>query len=90
MLSAKGDEETVFRFHVDDIGQVFAVLKPYRRRRLSEAERKRLAEAGRRFRFGPSHGVESDFTPAQSTNTQLKDPGSDAREKHGDSGTEAP
>jgi len=60
VLHAKGGEETVIRFHVDHIEQVLAVLKPYRRRQVSEAEKERLTEMGERFRFSRSDGVQSD------------------------------
>ena len=50
-LSARGDMETVITFHVDTIKQVLALLKPYRRRQVSEGERVRLQEMGIRNRF---------------------------------------
>lgn len=44
ILSARGDLETIVTFHVGDAKAVFGVLKPYRRRRLSEAQRRRQVE----------------------------------------------
>src|SRR5262249_48881601 len=44
VLSVRGDLEVVVTFHVEDAEQVFALLKPYRRRRLSEAQRVKQAE----------------------------------------------
>lgn len=82
VLSARGDAETVVRFHVDDIEQVLAVLKPYRRRQVSEAERERLRAVGADHRFKPKaapDGSESDFSELESTNGTAKSPlGTDA------------
>ena len=49
--SARGDMETVITFHIDSIKQVLAVLKPFRRRQVSGAERARLQNMGIRNRF---------------------------------------
>jgi len=68
VLSARGDLETVVTFHVDHIEQVLAILKPYRRRQVSEAEKERLTAMGERFRFGGTAGVQSDFRTLESTN----------------------
>lgn len=57
----------VVTFHVDDAEAVFAVLKPYRRRQVSEAERERLVAPGSRFRFGAGHGVQSDHSEPGAT-----------------------
>jgi hypothetical protein len=70
VLSSKGDLETVVSFHVDDIEQVLALLKPYRRRQLSEARREqlRLAGAGHRFKKqGRPCGTQSDLPAPEST-----------------------
>ena len=50
-MSERGDVETVITFHVDDVKQMFSVLKPYRRRQVSDAERTRLQKMGSRHRF---------------------------------------
>ena len=50
VLTARGDAEVVVPFHVDDADAVLRVLKPYRRRRLSEAERARSREVLARVR----------------------------------------
>jgi hypothetical protein len=57
VIRACGDEEVVIRFHVDDLEQVLAVLKPYRRRQLSEAQKEQLRAVGfqrqaRQLHFG--------------------------------------
>ncbi len=44
MLSVRGDIETVVTFHVDQIAAVLAILKPYRRRQLTEAQKRQNAE----------------------------------------------
>lgn len=36
----------MIRFHVDQIEAVLAILKPYRRRQLSEAQKERLRAVG--------------------------------------------
>jgi len=46
VLAAKGDQETVIRFHVDHAEDVFEIIKPYRCRRVSEEQRQRLAAMG--------------------------------------------
>lgn len=68
VLSTRGDLETVVTFHVDDAPAVFRLLKPYRRRQVSGAERERLAAVGERFRFRLGHGVESNDSGLESTN----------------------
>ncbi len=68
VLTARGDVETVVTFHVVDAEAVFALLKPYRRRQVAEAQRQRLATVGKRFRFSGQHGVESAFPALESTN----------------------
>jgi hypothetical protein len=75
VVSVRGDAETVVTFHVDDAPAVFQLLKPYRRRHVSPAERERLAALGSRFRFGGGHGVQSDFPAVESTPT----PGNECR-----------
>ena len=40
-LTVKGHTESVITFHVDQISALLAVLRPYRRRQVSEAERER-------------------------------------------------
>lgn len=67
VLDARGDDETVIRFHVDHIEQVLAVLKPYRRRQVSEAEKERLAGFSKRFGFGAERVSETPKTALEST-----------------------
>ena len=43
---AQGDTETRVVFHVDHLEAVLAILRPYRRRQVSKAERQRLAAMG--------------------------------------------
>jgi len=64
---AQGDDEVRVVFHVDHLDAVLAILKPYRRRQVSEAERERLRAAGAAHRFGPGDGLQSDFPPLEST-----------------------
>jgi hypothetical protein len=66
VLDAKGDDEVVVRFHVDHIEQVLAILKPYRRRQVSEAERERLRALGFQRQGDKSH-CESDLAALEST-----------------------
>jgi hypothetical protein len=68
VIHARGVDEVVIRFHVDNIEQVLAILKPYRRRQVSEAEKERLAAMGESFRFGGVTGVQSDLAALESTN----------------------
>ncbi len=62
-MSARGDMETVITFHIDAVKQVLAVMKPYRRRQVSDAERTRLRELSvtHGFKTDVSHISESDF-----------------------------
>jgi hypothetical protein len=48
-------------FDVEHAETVFKIIRPYRRRQVSEAERARLRELGAAYRFekGAIHGVES-------------------------------
>jgi hypothetical protein len=68
VLHARGDDETVIWFHVDQIEAVLAVLKPYRRRQVSEAEKERLAGFSKRFGFGAERISETPKTALESTN----------------------
>ncbi len=67
VLSARGDFETVVTFHVNDIEAVLAILKPYRRRQLSEAQKARQVERLAAFRFAKSAAVQSENTAPEST-----------------------
>ncbi|MEO8601255.1 MAG: hypothetical protein ABI629_01630 [bacterium] len=51
VLTSRGDLETVVRFHVDDAEPVLEILRAYRRRRPSDAERDRLRRIGSRKRL---------------------------------------
>lgn len=64
---ARGEEETIVTFHVDDAATVFKLIRPYRRRRLSETERRRLAALSARFGFGAGRISERDFPELEST-----------------------
>lgn len=68
VLTARGERETVITFHIDDAPAVFQLIKPYRRRQVSAAERERLATLSTRFGFGAQHISERDFPAAESTN----------------------
>ena len=67
VLTARGELESVVTFHVDEIDRVCALLKPYRRRVLSETERSRLRELGfkRKALLG---NAGSESTALESTN----------------------
>jgi hypothetical protein len=69
VLDVRGDEETVIRFHVDHAKEVFEIIRPYRRRRLSAEQRARSIErlAGYAFEKGQSHARQSEKTPLEST-----------------------
>lgn len=67
VLSSCGDSETIVTFNVTNAPAVFALLKPYRRRQVSAAERERLAALGSPFRFGAGHGVQSEHSKPGST-----------------------
>ena len=67
VVHVKGDEEVVIRFHVVHIEAVLAILKPYRRRQVSEAEKERLAGFSKRFGFGAKRISETHETALEST-----------------------
>ncbi|MGD0945875.1 MAG: hypothetical protein ABSA52_00475 [Candidatus Binatia bacterium] len=69
--STRGDTETVVTFHVDDAPAVFELLKPYRRRQVSETQRERLRAIG----FQRRAHSESDFPALESTQTVGNSPG---------------
>jgi hypothetical protein len=71
VLHARGDLETVVRFHADHLAAVLAILRPYRRRQVSEADRARLRGigAGHRFQAGQTDGVQSDLAPLETPQT---------------------
>jgi len=75
LLHAKGEDEVVVRFHVDHLDAVLAVIKPYRRRRVTAVERKRLAQIGATFRFGQMHGVEREQTAPRINERQVSGTG---------------
>ncbi|MGD0950039.1 MAG: hypothetical protein ABSA52_21760 [Candidatus Binatia bacterium] len=70
--SARGELEVVVTFHVDHVPAVLGLLKPYRRRQVSEAARERLATVGARFRFSAGHGVQSEQAGLESTQTPAR------------------
>ena len=64
---AQGDAEVRVVFHVDHLEAVLAILRPYRRRQVSEAERERLRAMGAAHRFGAGDGVQGDFPAPESS-----------------------
>jgi hypothetical protein len=74
---AQGDVEVRIVFHLDHLDAVLALLKPYRRRQVSEAERERLRAMGSRTRFhaGREGGLQSDFPASGSTGAAADDRG---------------
>ncbi|MFN8626030.1 MAG: hypothetical protein U0587_08630 [Candidatus Binatia bacterium] len=75
VLHAQGDLEVLIRFHVDHIEQVLALLKPYRRRQVSEEQKRQQAERLAPYRFGKSAAVQSENTAPESTITPTDDAG---------------
>lgn len=73
----RGDaEECVVRFHAAHLPEVLVLLKPYRRRVLSEAEREKfrrqaIADGRQPPRIAPRPEPESEFTPLGSGTTEL-------------------
>jgi len=67
VLDARGDQETVIRFHVDHVKDVFGIIRPYRRRRVSEETRKRLRELSTLHGFGARRISEGQSTALEST-----------------------
>jgi hypothetical protein len=65
--------ELTASFHIDDFDQLAKIMVPRRRRQVSEAERSRLAEIGRRSRF--QHGYEREYSGAERTQTGRVDLG---------------
>ena len=51
ILTSRGDSERVATFNVKDAENVFALMKPYRRRHLSPERRAKLVQMGRQHRF---------------------------------------
>ena len=66
---AQGDVEVRVVFDASHLAAVLAILKPYRRRQVSEAERERLRAMGEAHRFQASHGVQGDLTAPESLET---------------------
>ena len=64
---AQGDEEVRIVFHVEHLAEVLAILKPYRRRVLSEEQKaKQVARlAAHRFKAGQAHAVQSEQTAVE-------------------------
>ena len=54
-LVQDGDHEKTFVFHVDRFDEVADLVKPRRRRQVSDTEKRRLAEMGRRHGFQKSN-----------------------------------
>ena len=61
-----GDDFGSFRFDVADMAKVAQVVKPYRKRQISDAERQRLAGMGFQRSSEPlTSAVEGDLRPAE-------------------------
>jgi hypothetical protein len=74
VLSARGDDETVIVFEADDLPEVMAILRPYRRRQVSEAERERLRALSAVHGFPRRRISEGDSTAPESTQPPEDDP----------------
>jgi len=80
LFSRRGDVELVVTFHVDDAEAVLALLRPYRRRQISAAERERLRAMSAETRVagvqsaqrgeGATHGAHGD--PERPTTADLQ------------------
>lgn len=77
ILSAQGDAETVVTFHVGDAGAVLAILRPYRRRLVTAAQRERLRRIGAASRFGQQRGTHEGYGAVEPT--QRPGPTAEAR-----------
>lgn len=64
---AQGDVEVRVVFPVDHLADVLAILIPYRRRQITEADRERLRAVGAAHRFGRIAGCQSEVTASEST-----------------------
>jgi hypothetical protein len=64
---AQGDAEVRVVFHLDHLADMLAVLRPYRRGQVSEAERERLQALLARHGFGAAAISKSDLTAPEST-----------------------
>ncbi len=65
-----GDDGWNVVFDADQFDQVAQLVKPCRRRQITEAERERLADRGRQARFlGGRHGCEAPETALESPQT---------------------
>ncbi|MGH7787647.1 MAG: hypothetical protein ACRERC_12310 [Candidatus Binatia bacterium] len=71
---AQGDAEVRAVFDVDHLSAVLALLRPYRRRQVSAAERARLAAMGAAHRFTAGDGLQGAFPAPESTQTGSADP----------------
>jgi hypothetical protein len=76
-------------FHADHLAEVLVLLRPYRRRQVSEAERERLAAMGAADRFGPGDGVQSELTAPESTRAAADNPEHGAARERGYCGSGA-
>jgi hypothetical protein len=74
VVSQDGSDGQNVRFHRDHLDLVAGVLRLYRRRQVSEAERARLAALGAATRFPPNDGVQSKVRAAPGEITAPKDP----------------
>jgi hypothetical protein len=68
VLHARGADEVVIRFHLDNIGAVLALLKPYRRRHLSATQKAAAVERLRAVREGRKATAQSDYSALGATN----------------------
>ena len=71
-MQSRGAEEV--RFDVADAEAVFGVMRPHRRRQVSDAERQRLRRMGAATRFRPQHVVGGESSEPESTNARQRIP----------------
>jgi hypothetical protein len=69
VVHSKGGTEVVVRFHVEHVEEVLAILRPYRRRQLSEQRKASLAAIGRAAlaEYRARANVQSEFLARRST-----------------------
>jgi hypothetical protein len=74
-VAQEGNDGVNVVFHVRDFAAVAEIMKPRRRRRLSEKRKKALEALGADFRFGAKHGAGARKTTSESPVTVSDGPG---------------
>jgi hypothetical protein len=74
-LYTDGDDGKTFTFPAGAFDRVAAVVRPRKRRRMTEGQRRQLAEAGAGTRFHAGHGVQGDLDAPGAHQMPPDDPG---------------